>query len=133
MKVITFDSEAYKSLMRKIERIEAYVKEEKEKEESGKEPDPSDVWLDNGEAAALLEISRRTLQRMRSNGEITYSIRGGRVRYTLSEVQRLVQGRVVKSKYEREEDLLSAHREYRERQKANTQPLRKKKTNSKNA
>jgi hypothetical protein len=125
MRVITFDSEAYKAMMRKLERIEAYVKEQKDREAEAK-PDPSTVWLNNDEAAQLLDISFRTLQRLRSGGELTYSLRGGRVRYLLSEVQKLLHGHVVKSKYESEEDLLRAHREYQsERRKTNPKPGKK--------
>ena len=112
MKVITIDSEAYKLLARKIERIFEYVKRQEDKIAEA-QPDPASVWLDNDEAAALLEVSKRTLQRLRTAGELTYSIRGGRVRYTLSEVQRLVAGRVVKSKFEREADLIRTHQEYK--------------------
>ncbi|MDR1056708.1 MAG: hypothetical protein LBL90_13015 [Prevotellaceae bacterium] len=35
------------------------------------------------------------MQRLRSNGKITYSIKSGKAWYTLAEVERLVSGRVV--------------------------------------
>lgn len=114
MKVITIDAQAYKRLERKIERIYSYVKKQAEKE-AAPPPDPSEVWVGNREAAELLDVSQRTLQRLRSNGEITYSIRGGRAWYTLREIHRVMPGRVVESKYRLEEDLLRAHREYSER------------------
>lgn len=37
------------------------------------------------------------MQRLRSKGEITYSIRGGKARYTLAEVKRLLSGRVIRN------------------------------------
>lgn len=117
MKVITIDSEAYKALVRKIDRVYNYIKAQSEKE-AVPPPDPSEIWIGNEEAAEILEISQRTLQRLRSNGEITYSIRGGRTRYTLREIQRLIVGRVILSKYRREADLLQAHQEYQERRKS---------------
>lgn len=117
MKVITIDSEAYKSLVRKIERIYNYIAELRDRQDAPL-PDPSQVWIDNEEAAFLLEVSKRTLQRLRSGGEITYSIRGGRVRYLLSEVQRLLPGRVVASKYRQEEDFIRAHQEYHKKREA---------------
>lgn len=116
MKIITIDCEAYKSLERKIDRIYDFVKEQTEKSAQAP-PDPAGIWVDNTEASELLEVSKRTLQRLRSAGEITYSIRGGRVRYRLSEVHRLIAGRVVVSKYQKEDDLLRAHQEYQERKK----------------
>ena len=124
MEVITFDSEAYKALIRKIERIDACIREQAEKASAAAAPDPAEIWLDDKEAATLLELSQRTLQRLRTRGEVTYSIRGGRVRYTLAEVQRLIKGRIVKSKYRQESDLIAAHREYYRRRQARAQPLR---------
>lgn len=118
MKVITIDSEAYKVLVRKIDRVFNYIKEQKEKD-AVPPPDPSEIWIGNEEAAGILEISQRILQRLRSNGEVTYSIRGGKIRYTLQEIQRLIVGRVVASKYKQEADLLQAHQKYQERKKGN--------------
>jgi len=123
MKIVTIDSDAYKSLMRKIDRIFEYVKSQDEMRVPP-QPDPASVWLDDNEAAALLEISKRTLQRLRAAGEVTYSIRGGKARCTLSEVQRLAFGHVVKSKFEQEADLMRTHQQYRERRKAVPQPCR---------
>ena len=96
MKVITIESEAYKRLVRQIEWIYFYVKKQA-KENAPPKPNPSKVWIGNDEAAKILEISLRTLQRLRSNREITYSIRGGKARYTLQEVNRLIAGRVVRN------------------------------------
>ena len=83
MKRITIDSDAYKSLAEKIERIYNYI--ERQTEKQAVPSDPSTVWIDNAKAAELLEVS---------TGEVTYSIRGGRVRYRLSEIERLIAGRV---------------------------------------
>ncbi len=126
MKVITIDSEAYRMLVRKIDRIMEYIKSEEERQ-ANQQPDSAGVWVDNDEAADLLEVSKRTLQRIRSAGEITYSIRGGRVHYTLAEVQRLLTGRVVSSKYVQEADLINAHREYYEKREITPQPVNKRK------
>ncbi|NDW11991.1 DNA-binding protein [Bacteroides sp. 214] len=96
MKVITIESEAYKSLVRKIERIHSEIKKQA-KESAIPQPDPSEVWVSDQEAATILQVSRRTMQRLRSNGNITYSIRGGKARYTLAEVKRLLSGRVIRN------------------------------------
>lgn len=96
MKVITIESETYKRLVRKIELIYSDIKKQA-KENVAPQPDPSDVWLNDQDAAAILRVSKRTMQRLRSNGEITYSIRGGKAWYTLEEVKRLLSGRVVRN------------------------------------
>ena len=96
MKVITIESEAYKKLVRQIEWIYSYVKEQA-KDNATSKPDPSEVWIGNDEVSKILEIGKRTLQRLRINGKITYSIRGGKARYTLQEVNRFIAGRVVEN------------------------------------
>lgn len=96
MKVITIESEAYKSLVRKIERIHSVMKKQA-KENATPQPDPLEIWVSDQEAATMLQVSKRTMQRLRSKGEITYSIRGGKARYTLAEVKRLLSGRVIRN------------------------------------
>lgn len=96
MKVIVIESEAYKKLLQKIEWIYSYTIKQA-KENARPEPDPSEVWLSDQEAAETLRVSKRTMQRLRSNGEITYSIRGGKAWYTLAEVKRLLSGRVIRN------------------------------------
>lgn len=93
MKVIVIESEAYKRLLQKIDRIHSLVK--KQENIIIQQSDPLEVWLSDQDAAAILRVSKRTMQRLRSNGEITYSIRGGKVCYMLAEVKRLLPGLVV--------------------------------------
>jgi len=96
MKVIAIESEAYKSLVRKIERIHSEMKKQA-KENATPQPDPSEIWVSDQEAATMLQVSKRTMQRLRSKGEITYSIRGGKAWYTLAEIKRLLSGRIVRN------------------------------------
>ncbi|MCA4529046.1 helix-turn-helix domain-containing protein [Bacteroides ovatus] len=96
MKVVVIESEAYKKLLQKIEWVYSYIKKQA-KENATPKADPSEVWLNDQDAAAMLQVSKRTMQRLRSNGEITYSIRGGKTWYTLAEVKRLLPGRVVRN------------------------------------
>lgn len=79
MDVITMEATAYKELIRKIEKIADYVfkKESKPNEEE-------EIWLDNQEVANLLRISTKTLQRLRKENLISYSMLRGRCRYKLS-------------------------------------------------
>ena len=69
MDVITMEATAYKELIRKIEKIADYVfkKESKPNEEE-------EIWLDNQEVANLLRISTKTLQRLRKENLISYSM-----------------------------------------------------------
>ena len=94
MKVVTIESEAYKKMVQKIDRIYSYVKEQTKKD-ALPQPDPSEVWISDQDAAEMLRVSKRTMQRLRSKGKVTYSIRGNKAWYTLTEIKRLLVGRVV--------------------------------------
>lgn len=96
MKVIVIESEAYKKLVQKIEWIHSYVKKQ-EKKNTTLQANPSEVWLNDQDAAAILRVSKRTMQRLRSNGDIIYSIRGNKAWYTLEEVKRLLPGRIIRN------------------------------------
>lgn len=59
MEVITIDSEAFKKLVAKIDRIASFVV--KAEQTKGNDSD-NDIWMDSNEVAELLRISKRTLQ-----------------------------------------------------------------------
>ena len=88
MDVITMEATAYKELIRKIEKIADYVfkKESKPNEEE-------EIWLDNQEVANLLRISTKTLQRLRKENLISYSML--RCRYKLSEIERGLNEKII--------------------------------------
>lgn len=92
MDVITMEATAYKELIRKIEKIADYVfkKESKPNEEE-------EIWLDNQEVANLLRISTKTLQRLRKENLISYSMLRGRCRYRykLSEIERGLNEKII--------------------------------------
>lgn len=92
MEVITLDSRAYKDLVEKIDKISDFVV----KCESGIRPQGSEeIWLDSQEVSNLLRISTRTLQRLRKENLISYSILRGRCLYKLSEIERMLNERLI--------------------------------------
>ncbi|MGC3976779.1 MAG: helix-turn-helix domain-containing protein [Paludibacteraceae bacterium] len=90
MEIITFDHEIYKDLVGKLDRIAEYVF----KKESIPTQQP-DIWLTSEELADLLKISTRTLQRMRKDCTIAYSLVRSKCLYRLSNVEKCIQKRVV--------------------------------------
>ena len=84
MKVITMESSAFTVLTEQIAEIAAHVRavsgERKEKF--------ADRLLNTREAAHLLNVSTRTLQRMRSEHRIGYVVLRGKCRYRQSEIDR---------------------------------------------
>ncbi len=92
MEVITLESRAYKDLVEKIDKISDFVV----KCESGIRPQGSEeIWLDSQEVSNLLRISTRTLQRLRKENLISYSILRGRCLYKLSEIERMLNERLI--------------------------------------
>ena len=90
MEIITLDHEVYKDLSNKIDRIAAYVF----KKESAPAQEP-EIWLTSEELADLLKISTRTLQRMRKDRTIAYSMIRSKCLYRLSDVEKCIRERSV--------------------------------------
>jgi hypothetical protein len=91
MEVITIDSKAYRDLIEKIDRIANYVA----KKEGDRECPDHEVWLDSFQVANLLQISTKTLQRLRKDKLISYSQLRGRCLYKLSEIERALNERLI--------------------------------------
>lgn len=105
MKVITMESSAYKELMEQIAEIAGYVRELK-KERQRQEAEKTDRLLDTAQTAAMLNVSIRTLQRMRTDHRIEYVVVRGSCRYRLSEIQRLLDAGTVNKNEETIDALL---------------------------
>ena len=99
------ESSAYKELMEQIAEIAGYVRELKE-EKQQPEAETTDRLLDTARTAEMLNVSKRTLQRMRTDHRIEYVVVRGSCRYRLSEIQRLLDAGTVKNKEETIDALL---------------------------
>ncbi len=111
MEIITFDHKVYQDLNDKIQRIADYV--------FNKESNPQrefEIWLTNEELADLLKISTRTLQRMRKDRSIPYSMLRNKCVYRLSDVEECIAQRVIKCNPQTLEDFRRnyylTHKEY---------------------
>lgn len=81
MEVITIESSAFKEILSQLDAIKASI----DKGENKKVPE--DKWLDNDEAAALLKVTKRTLQTYRDHGEISFSQKGSKIYYRASDIE----------------------------------------------
>lgn len=90
MEIITFDHEVFKELIKKIDRIADYVL----KKEAAPQSEP-EMWLTSDEVADLLKISTRTLQRMRTEKSIPYSMIRNKCIYRFSDIQKCISERTV--------------------------------------
>lgn len=106
MEVITIESKAFKELQAKINVIASYILDRQESEDINED----DIWVDSYEVRTFLKISDRTLQRLRSNGDVTYSKIRGRNFYKIGEIKRLLESRLIKSNEECMKDLITNHK-----------------------
>lgn len=102
MEIITLESSAYKELIGRIDRISAYIeKQEKQREQQDSN---TEVWLTTRQVMAMLNISQRTLQRMRDSNRIAYSFAGHNCRYHIKEVERFIREGIIIGDPERLEE-----------------------------
>jgi excisionase family DNA binding protein len=108
MEVITIDSQAFKVLMEKLDALSDYVS-------SLKHPttDEDESWVDSHEICEFLKVSERTLQRLRTNGKISYTNLGGKYYYQISQVKKLLKENLIKSTEECFLELAEHHKHNR--------------------
>lgn len=116
MEIIGIDSELYKDLVKKIDFITDYIVNQKT---SDIQENVDEIWVDGYEVCTFLRISERTLQRLRSNGQISYSIISGKSYYQIKEIKRLLESHLIKSGAESLEYLIKQHKQYNETRKRN--------------
>ena len=76
MEVITFESEAFKALINKLETLEEKLSSMITEE-----------WLDNQDVIQMLKISKRSLQTYRDSGKLPYHRIGNKILYRRSEIE----------------------------------------------
>ena len=95
METVLMKLEIFQALMErmaeKIDGIERFI----HVQQSHSTPNTDEVWLDKDTVCAYLKISRRTLQRYRSDKTISYSMVGKKSYYALSEIRRLLRERCI--------------------------------------
>jgi hypothetical protein len=102
MEVITIESKGFKDIIDKIEAIAQYVYNQPKLVEENFD----EMWVDNFDVCTYLKISQRTLQRLRTNRQISYSIINGKSYYTIGEIKRLLNQKLIKSTAEKLNDLV---------------------------
>lgn len=93
MKIITIEEEAWKQLNNRINAIADYLKRLDD-------TSYNDLWLNNHEVCQYLHISEKTLWRMRTKGEITYSKMYGQYFYTIGAINEMLNANAIQSSEE---------------------------------
>jgi hypothetical protein len=104
MNVITIESEAYQALVDKIDSLSQLLDVHQQA------VNPDEAWIDSDDVCSFLRISQRTLQRLRSSGNITYSTLGGKTYYTISEIRRVLESRKVRSHVQSVDELCDVYK-----------------------
>ena len=95
MEVMTIDSVAFQSLTTQIADIANFVKKANEAMQAQMTQQAQKPMLNSEEAAKMLGISKRTLQRMRTENRITFVMIGGQCRYHQYEIQKMIEDRTI--------------------------------------
>lgn len=106
MEVITIESQAFKDLTAKINKIAKFITTVQDKAVE----QPEDSWVDSYEVCTFLKISTKTLQRLRTANEISYSKIRGKTFYRISEIQRLLNDHIIRRSDEHLQNLIDNHR-----------------------
>lgn len=106
MEVITIDSKLARLLFNKINAIEKYIKENTVNQNE------DEIWVDNYDVCTFLKVSERTLQRLRTDGEIEYSPIRGKIYYQIGELKRVLKKRLIKRDNGLLQDLIQNHKLY---------------------
>lgn len=102
------ESEVYNEIIERLKRIERYVLETNQASE-----DYDKMWVDSYAVCQYLQISERTLQRLRSKGEIAYSVLGGKIYYTLGAIKYALESRTIKRSEEQFAELRAHYEKIR--------------------
>lgn len=108
MEIITIDEEAWKKLNDRINAIADYVKRLEN-------TSYDELWLNNHEVCQYLHISEKSLWRMRTKGEITYSKIYGQYFYTIGTIKDILNANAVQSSDEYIKELMAKGKSYIEK------------------
>lgn len=111
MEIITFESDAFKQLEKKIDRIAGFVANA-EAAPNNKDPDFSTVRLKSEEICDILDISSRTLQRLRKDGTLFYYIERGKCIYKFEDVEQLLKEKIFPTHIKSVQEFRKAYQEY---------------------
>ena len=95
MEVITIDSVAFQNLTMQIADIANFVRKANEAMQTQMTQQAQKPMLNSEETARMLGISKRTLQRMRTENRITFVMIGGQCRYHQHEIQKMIEERTI--------------------------------------
>jgi excisionase family DNA binding protein len=95
MDVIIMESKAHQELMAKLEQMHEFFRALPQVKEVQEVKEDKEVWLDSKAVCERLNISNRTLFRLRKERLIGYSNVRGHYRFKESDVEQILHGRLI--------------------------------------
>ena len=91
MELITFESEAFKEIIRNINEIKSNLNSK------GNQTPLSEYWLDIQETCQLLKISKRTLQSYKDNGILSFSQIARKIYFRAADIEEHLKKHYIKA------------------------------------
>ena len=91
MEIITFESQTFQDLIKKIDGINSNI------EKAVGKPILGDDWLDIQDTCQLLKVSKRTLQTYRDNGTLSFSQIGGKIYFKATDLRAHLEKHYIKA------------------------------------
>ncbi|OPC66444.1 DNA-binding protein [Elizabethkingia bruuniana] len=108
MNIITIEEEAWRKLNERITAINEYLLKQEDTSYDS-------LWLNNHEVCQYLHISEKTLWRMRTKGQITFSKMYGQYYYTIGAIKDMLNAGVVQTSDEYVQELMTRAKNYIEK------------------
>ncbi len=106
MEVITIETEAFRRIMERLEVMEECIRQAKLGQ---KAVFADDDWVDSAAVCRYLRICDKTLQRLRLNGKISYSVIGKKNYYQIAEIKHCLKEHLIRRPEEMIEELIGQH------------------------
>ena len=92
MEYVAIEKAEYEQLLNSVKKTVADIRTIAEEYSINSE------WIENGELAEMLGLSKRQLQGCRERGVLSFSTMGRKIYYRSDEVERLIKNNTIKSK-----------------------------------
>jgi len=112
METIIINAEEWKELVQKIDRITEFIEKYTERL-----PLDDNAWMNETQVCDYLQISSKTLQRLRHKGELTFSEIAKKHHYKVGNIKELLEKHSIKNSRDHIEDLKNSYRERFEKQR----------------
>jgi len=106
METIIINTEEWKDLVQKIDRITRFIEQYAEQFSLD-----NNTWLNETQVCDYLRISLKTLQRLRKSGEIKFSTIAKKHHYKAEDIKWLMENKLAKNNRELIENFKSFHKE----------------------